>query len=138
MAEQQQVITLDHKNSIEILCSYVEVAQKSGAFLLAESDILKRCKDVLLKGAQDQEINTLTARNLFVQAVNKGQSKGCYSLEDSSILFKVCQYISTTETQPQPPQAPQSTQPAQQIQQVDDDLNSLSDPVPLRSGPKII
>jgi hypothetical protein len=135
MSESQPTtITLDSKNSIEILLTFVETAQKAGTFLLAESDILKRSKDVLLKGMQDDEINVPSARNLFIQAVNKGQSKGCYTLEDASILHKVCQYVSqniNTEAS-----APQQQQ--QQVQSSQDDLSSLSDPVPIRTGPLVV
>lgn len=140
MAEQQQqpqVITLDNRNSIEILSQYIEVAQKAGAFLLPESDLLKRCRDVLLRGTEDQEVNVPTARNLFIQAVNKGQSKGAYSLEDASILHKVCQFVSqnlSSETSaPEPTAAPAAVQAPDS-----EDLDSLSDPVPLRSGPKTV
>lgn len=129
MSEQEtqpQVITLDSTNSIEILAQFVEVAQKAGAFLLSESDILKRGKDVLLRGAQDPEITSTIAKTLFMQAVTKGQAKGAYTLDDASIIHKVCQYISqndlpTTSTVPQL-----------------DSLDSLSEPVPIRSGPKVL
>lgn len=131
MSETATTITLDTKNSIEILTQFVEVAQKHGSFVLAESDILKRCKDVLLKGIQDAEINVPTARNLFIQAVNKGQSKGAYTLDDASILHKVCQYVSQNLAADTPSPIVSTN--------TDDDLNSLSEPVPLRSnGPKII
>lgn len=140
MAEQQQqpqVITLDNRNSIEILSQYIEVAQKAGAFLLPESDLLKRCRDVLLRGTEDQEVNVPTARNLFIQAVNKGQSKGAYSLEDASILHKVCQFVSqnlsSEASAPEPTAAPAAVQAPDS-----EDLDSLSDPVPLRSGPKTV
>lgn len=130
---QPQLITLDAKNSIEILTQFVEVAQKHGAFLLAESDILKRAKDVLLRGVQDPEINDTSARNLFIQAVNKGQQKGAYTLDDASILHKVCQFIAQSSQQSQQVQS-------QQVQSTveDDDLDSLSAPVPLRTQPKIV
>lgn len=150
MAEQQQqpqVITLDNRNSVEILAQYIEVAQKAGAFLLPESDLLKRARDVLLRGAEDPEVNIPNARNLFIQAVNKGQSKGAYSLEDASILHKVCQFVaqnlsadapaasessgSTSADAPPPP-------PALASSSSEDDLDSLSDPVPLRSGPRTV
>lgn len=131
--QQPQVITLDNRNSVEILAQYIEVAQKAGAFLLPESDLLKRCRDVLLRGAEDPEVNVPTARNLFIQAVNKGQSKGAYSLEDASILHKVCQFVAqnlSAEAAAAPAQsAPESSS---------EDLDSLSDPVPLRSGPKTV
>jgi len=139
MAEQQQqqpqVITLDDRNSVEILAQYIEVAQKAGAFLLPESDLLKRCRDVLLRGAEDPEVNVPTARNLFIQAVNKGQSKGAYSLEDASILHKVCQFVAQNLSAEAP--AP-SAAPVAATESSSDDLDSLSDPVPLRSGPKTV
>lgn len=138
MADQQQpqpqVITLDSRNSVEILAQYIEVAQKAGAFLLPESDLLKRCRDVLLRGAEDPEVNVPTARNLFIQAVNKGQSRGAYSLEDASILHKVCQFVAQNLSAEAPAAPAASPAPVEQS----DDLNSLSDPVPLRSGPKTV
>lgn len=143
MADQQQqqpqVITLDNQNSVEILAQFIEVAQKAGAFLLPESDLLKRARDVLLRGAQDPEVNVPTARNLFIQAVNKGQSKGAYSLEDASVLHKVCQFVAQNLSAEAAP-ASQQAQPEAQSQPavVEDDLDSLSDPVPLRSGPRTV
>lgn len=123
---QPQTITLDAKNSVEILIRYTEVAQAKGAFVLQESDILKRCRDILLNSVQDTEINVPTARNLLIQAVNKGQSKGCYNLDEASILHKVCQYVTQNISDPLTPQV-QATAP------VNDDLSTLSDPVPLKS-----
>lgn len=148
MSEQNQqptIITLDNKNSVEILSSYIDISQKAGVYMLQESDILKRCRDLLLKGVEDPEINVATAKNLFVQAIMKGQSKGCFSLDDASILHKVCTFISTnTDADTQP--STQQVQPAQQFQQVqagpvneDDSLSSLSDAVPLKSfGPRTV
>jgi hypothetical protein len=145
MSESQQpTITLDSNNSIEILAQFVEIAQKHGSFVLAESDILKRCRDVLLRGLQDTEINVPSARNLFIQAVNKGQSKGAYTLDDASILHKVCQYVSQNLTSEQPQQQPQQPQPQQvlplsQLAVDDDSLSTLSEPVPFKtSGPRVV
>lgn len=145
MAEQQQqqqpqVITLDSRNSLEILVQYIEVAQKAGAFLLAESDLIKRCKDVLLNGQEDHEVNIPTARTIFLQAVQKGQSKGAYTLEDASIIHKVCQFITQNISAESPaPQPPTTSTPTPVLSKpVEDDLDSLSDPVPLRSGPKVV
>lgn len=129
---QPTVITLNAKNAIEILVKYTEVAQKAGAFLLQESDTLKRCRDLLLSNIQDPEVNVPTARNLFIQAVNKGQTKGCYTLDDASILHKVCQYVAANLSEELPTTSP--TLPTV----TDDDLNSLSDPVPLKSSPRVI
>jgi hypothetical protein len=145
-ATQPKVITLNMTNSIELLSQYIEVAQKAGTFLLAESDLLKRCRDVLMHGAQDHEINTHTAKNLFIQAVNKGQSKGAYTLEDASIIHKICQFVlqnikedvvfSNAHTQQQRENVVQTG--VNESDDLSDDLDSLSDPVPLRSVPRVI
>ena len=154
--EQPQIITLDDSNSVQILLQYVEVAQKAGTFILSEAEILKRCKDVLISNLNDSEINTVQAKQLIIQAIIKGQAKGAFTLDDASILHKVCQFVSTTLTpqvQPQPVQ-PQQVQPSQQQPQVqpsqqqpqvqpqvseEDDLSSLSDPVPLKtSRPRVV
>ena len=147
MTEQQQpqIINLNDQNSIQILMQYIEVAQKAGAFLLQEAEILKRCKDVLFSNAQDNDINNIQAKQLFVQAVVKGQSHGAYTLDDASMLNKVCQFINNSLTNEQPqvqqeqPQVQQEqvqVQPQiQEIQEIqeDDDMSSLSAPVPLRT-----
>jgi len=157
MAEQTpQVITLNLRNSVEILAQYIEVAQKAGTFILPESDILKRAKDVLLNDAQDHEINVSSARTLFIQAVNKGQSKGAYTLDDASLIHKICQFISQNiaAEAPPPPTIPESTVNLDDSNNVSNDtsndtnndttetesvdLDSLSAPVPLRSGPKTV
>jgi hypothetical protein len=134
MADQQaqpQSITLDSKNSIEILSQFIDVANKNGTFTLAEADILNRARGVLLKGTQDNEINESTGRNLFIQAITKGQSKGSYSLEEASILHQVCTFVSSNLQAPLPPVSQETTP------ETSDDLSELSDPVPLR-GPKIL
>jgi hypothetical protein len=152
--QEPQVITLNDTNSIQILVQYVEVAQKSGAFVLAESDLLKRCRDVLLQGASDAEVTIPLARQLLVQAVTKGQAKGAYNLDDASILHKVCQYVGANLEAQAAPQAQEqaSQQQASQQQPVAsvkeaveeveddlDDLNSLSAPVPLKTPkPKVV
>lgn len=154
MSQEPQVITLNDTNTVQILVQYVEVAQKAGAFLLPESDLLKRCRDVLMHGATDNEVTAPLARQLLVQAVNKGQAKGAYSLDDASIVHKVCQYLSEGQTQSQqqsqqqqPSQQPSQPQMQQQVEEVeeeseledDDDLNSLSAPVPLKTPrPKVV
>ena len=136
MSDTPQVITLDNSNSVQIVLQFVDVAQKAGTFILSESDILKRCRDVLLSNVTDPEINVVHAKQLIVQAIIKGQAKGCFTLDDASILHKVCQYISTTLTAPVQPAPVQPTQ----IQEVDDDdISMLSAPVPLKtSRPRVV
>ena len=132
MAEQvsqPQVITLDKQNSVQILSNFIDQANKTGAFLLGESDILKRSKDVLLNGKSDTEINVQKALELFLQGITKSQSKGCFTLEESSILFKVVQFISANSSQ--------WIDTVGTVGTIDDDLSSLSQPVPIKS-PKTI
>jgi hypothetical protein len=133
---QQQVITLNAHNSVQILLQFVEVAQKAGTYLLPESDLLKRCRDFLLAGAQDQDLDGPKARNLLIQAINKGQARGAYSLDDASVLYKVCQYVQQNleaEVSPMPVQPQQVVVDKSEVPVVEDDLSSLSDPVPLRA-----
>lgn len=144
---QDNVLTLDHNNTVLILLQYVEVAQKAGVFLLAESELLKRCKDYLVAGARDAEItNTKLARQLLVQAVNKGQSKGAYTLDDAALLHKVCTFVlSNLDTDLVPVSQVQTSQATAQAQQPvtsksnsnDLDLSELSAPVPLKS-PRVL
>jgi hypothetical protein len=140
---QETVITLDNRNTALILLQYVEVAQKAGVFLLSESDLLKRCKDFLLTGTQDAEITTTKlARQLLVQAVNKGQSKGAYSLDEAALLHKVCTFVLAnleTDLHTLPPvQQAHVEQPVQvPVEQPVSDLSELHAPVPLRS-PRVL
>lgn len=140
---QENVITLDNRNTALILLQYVEVAQKSGVFLLSESELLKRCKDFLVSGTQDTEItNTKLARQLLVQAVNKGQAKGAYTLDDAALLHKVCTFVLAnleTDLHSLPPvEQPPAPAPAPAPAQVQEsDLSELHAPVPLRT-PRVL
>jgi hypothetical protein len=147
--EQPSVITLSKENSINIFVQYIEIAQKVGAYELKEADILKRASDVLIHHAKDPEISENLAINLLIQGINKAQKHGgAYTLNDAALLHKVIQYIVTAQSAPQnevvtdiatvSPQseetseittAPESTDNAEDS---DDDLASLSEPVPLR------
>jgi hypothetical protein len=123
---QPQTIVLNNQNSIEILVNYIEVAQKNGAFLLPESEVLKRCKDFLLKNVSDNELTVSSATNLLIQGINKGQKAGSYTLDDAYVLHRVCTYVSQNLNEPV------------NNGNGNDDLNSLSDPVPLKTGPRTI
>lgn len=146
--EQQQptVITLDKNSSINIFIQYIEIAQKAGAYELKEAEILKRSTDVLINNVIDPEINENMAINLLIQGINKGQKHGgAFTLNDAALLHKVIQFL-INSSQPQPPSQqvtsesssdnkPEATLESEQEQEVDsgeDDLASLSEPVPLR------
>lgn len=96
MSEKE--IVIDETNSIQILYQFIEVAQKGGSFLLQESAVINRCKDILFSKIEDKEISPLQARQAFIQAVVKGQAKGLYTLDESTLLHKVCMFISNNDS----------------------------------------
>jgi hypothetical protein len=147
--EQQQptVITLDKNSSINIFIQYIEIAQKAGAYELKEAEILKRATDVLTNNVTDPEINENLAINLLIQGINKGQKHGgAFTLNDAALLHKVIQFMINSSQPPQ--QQPQVTsdesasnneteaapepEQEQEVDSGEDDLASLSEPVPLR------
>ena len=132
--EDPTVITLNDKNTVEILSKYVEVAQQKGAYLIQEAEVLKRACDVLLYNIVDKEINNNMAKQLLIQGVVKGQTHGAYSLNDASLLHKVIMFVSTS-LQPQPEPQPQVAQPAAskpEPQEDEYDLSDLAEPIPLK------
>ena len=141
--EQPSVITLTKENSINIFVQYIEIAQKVGAYELKEADILKRASDVLIHGAKDHEINENLAINLLIQGLNKGQKHGgAFTLNDAALLHKVIQFIVTNTEQseeskpieeaPKNDAVPEVSNVQEPVEDSDDDLSSLSEPVPLR------
>ena len=138
---QPQVITLDKNVCINIMVQYIEVSQRAGAFDLKEADVLKRAVDFLVNNAPDNELNEGVALNLLVQGIVRGQKHGAFTLNDAALLHKVLSFLSQLmePQQPSVQQPPATEQPAVQQQVAepvaesnDDDLASLSDPVPLR------
>lgn len=139
--EQQKVITLDDKNSIDILLQYIEVGQQKGAYLLQEAELLKRAVDVLKNNVPDAEINQSNAKNLLVQGIHKAQKHGSFTLNDAAILSKVVQYVQTIPSQAPTQITPITPTPVQHtitptptpVQQTNvEDLSELSEPVPLK------
>ena len=146
MSETQEptVITLDNKNSINILAQYVEVAQQKGAYLLNEAELLKRAMDVSINNVPDNEINVDLAKQLLIQGVNKGQRHGAYTLNDASLLSKVVTFVASSVTvQPQPTfqgngeESPQESVKEDTVKEESnmssiDDLSDLAEPIPLK------
>ena len=144
--EQPSVITLTKENSINIFVQYIEIAQKAGAYELKEADILKRASDVLVHKATDPEISENLAINLLIQGINKGQKHGgAYTLNDAALLHKVIQYVVTAQPAQQNEVVTEvqgnneTTETSELIEneqdnsdEAEDDLASLSEPVPLR------
>jgi hypothetical protein len=143
-AKQEPVlVNLDEKNSVQILSQYVEVAQKKGAYLLQEAEVLKRSMDVLLNNVHDKDINNLLAKQLLIQGVQKGQSHGAYSLNDASLLNKVVQFVANSFPQEssgssvEPSSSGQNNDTQPSSSQDDsksslDDLTDLAEPIPLK------
>jgi hypothetical protein len=143
MSEQQEptVITLDDKNSVQIMAQYIEVAQQKGAYLLNEAEILKRSMDVLMNNVPDKEIDSAMAKQLLIQGVNKGQRHGAYTLNDAALLSKVVMFVANTlQPQDQPSQpavsnsVPQPSAPSvpSSVSTSSDDLSDLAEPIPLK------
>lgn len=138
--EDPTVITLNDKNTVEILSKYVEVAQQKGAYLIQEAEVLKRACDVLLYNIVDKEINKNMSKQLLIQGVVKGQTHGAYSLNDASLLHKVIMFVSTSlqsQSQSQQPQSepqsePQSDTSKPEPQEDEYDLSDLAEPIPLK------
>ena len=141
--QEPSVITLTKESSINIFIQYIEIAQKAGAYELKEAEILKRASDVLLHNANDHEINENLAINLLIQGINKGQKHGgAFTLNDAALLHKVIQYIimssqQSTQDNNLATEADKGETTAvsndQEIEsENEDDLSSLSEPVPLR------
>lgn len=86
-------IELNDTNTLEFLIKYTDLANKHGSFTLQEADILNRCIKVAT-GNQDTDISLAKARELLINGIAKGQAKGSYSLEDSSLLLRIIKYIS--------------------------------------------
>lgn len=144
--EKPTIITLGPSNVLPYLIKYVEVSQKKGTFNLAEADILKRCIDVSYRGLSDKEINGDQAIELLVQAIYKGQSHGDYTLNDSSLLFNIVNYINENkqalndaskhkhlqQQEPSIESKPEEIEGSESDAGSDDfDLSELSNPVPL-------
>ena len=133
--QQPSVITLNKTNSIQILIQYIEIAQKAGAYELKEAEILKRSVDVLINSVSDSEINENLAVNLLIQGILKGQKHGgAFNLNDAALLQKVIQYIVSlsVENSETPAAVTNETVNQESKNEDDDDLSSLSEPVPLR------
>lgn len=146
--EQPTVITLDSKNSLQILSQYVEVAQQKGAYLLNEAELLKRAMEVSLNNVPDNEIDLNLSKQLLIQGVHKGQRQGAYTLNDAALLSKVVAFVSNTLTQTQVPaqtQVPVQTQaqpqnhverqhqvPVSSNDTSSDELFDLAEPIPLK------
>jgi hypothetical protein len=114
---------MDTKSAVEVLVKYVELGQQKGAYLLPEADVLKRATDVLVKNTEDPELTQNISLNVLVQGVTKGQKAGAYTLADASLIHKAIQFFQA------PPVAPTA---AIQESTLDDDLASLSDPIPFK------
>lgn len=137
-SQQQNAIELNEPNALMILKQYIEVAQQKGAYMLSEAGLLKRAMEVAVGGAQDDEINGLTAKSLLIQGVQKGQRQGAYTLSDAALLDRVVNFVvaQTNNASQLPTQTQTQTQTqalsAPGVEEDGGDLDELSAPVPLK------
>lgn len=130
--QEPTVITLDNKNSVQILVQYIELAQQKGAYLLNEAEILKRASEVLLNNVPDNELNSVNAKQLLIQGVNKGQRHGAYTLNDAALLSKVVQFVANTLNQEPSVETSSQNEQSSDFVQTSDDLSDLAEPIPLK------
>jgi hypothetical protein len=100
MSDQPQEILLQPRNSIEILVKYLEIAQQKGAYESNEIVLLNRACAVVLGGHSDEAIDLVKGKELLIQGILKGQSKGVYALGDAALLHTVVQYVVSTMQEP--------------------------------------
>jgi hypothetical protein len=137
MSSEPISINLSTKSCIEILVKYVEVAQQKGAFVLQEADLLKRSIDVLVHGATDKDASLVpsSAQGVILQAIHKGQSKGCYTLNDAFLLHNAIVFLDQAPgvKDSVPASVPVPVLVTVPTDDSDDefDLSELSKPVPL-------
>jgi len=87
---------MNDQQHISTLLKYIEIANSKGCFTLSESEVLKRSKDVVLNGKEDKEVPYSDAVKFLIQGVVNSQSKGIYSLDESSELYKACEFFQKT------------------------------------------
>ena len=106
----------------QLLLASVLVAQQHARcpFNLQEADLLKRCKDSTTSGSG--EIPEKSCLEVFIQAVQKAQKNGVYSLEDASNLYQAILRLAKSADAASSTKASPPTQGAKE---------SLSEPVPL-------
>lgn len=127
------VITLDNKNSVQILSQYIELAQSKGAFLLAEAELLKRSSDFILNNVPDADLNDVNARNLLIQGIHKGQRHGAFTLNDAALLHKVIQFVSSNLNATVDANASSTQENSVHTTSAsDNDLSDLAEPIPLK------
>ena len=94
-----QPLDITKKNAMTYLIQYVEAAQKTGAYTLAEAAVLEKAvqyftPDVKVKPSFGEEVDDPyhTAKQLLYQAAHKGQAKGAFGLKDASFLFEILKF----------------------------------------------
>lgn len=87
---------------VQLLIKLVESAQKQGAFLLRESSLLKKAKDYFNPDLKDEEKPSFTeddkdpeliAQDLLMQAVEVGNRKGAYGLEEAAMAYELVEHL---------------------------------------------
>lgn len=113
--EEQKVIEVNNlETANNILMKYIELGQQKGVFGLAEAELIKRSSDVIFNNVTDPDISQVAAYNLFIQAVNKSQRAGAYTLNDAALLHKTILFVASLFG---PPPGQQVQQPASVQQQ---------------------
>lgn len=77
------------KQLVSFLCERVEFCQSKGCYTIKDAYVLKECIDFLSNGSSsNKEINEKNAIDGVMQALNIGQSKGVFSLEEAHKIYE--------------------------------------------------
>lgn len=119
--EQSQEILLNPRNSAEMLVRYLELAQQKNAFEQNELVLLNRACLVVLNDNEDPEINLTKGKELLIQGILKGQSKGVFALGDAALLHTIVQYVVATLSEPVNQAIVSGLSPIEETTEVDDE-----------------
>jgi hypothetical protein len=95
-------VELSTAKAFDLIISFVDLAQKSGAFQLKEAALIHRAVIKLKKQEKihDESFTDDVAKNVIVQAINAGQAKGAYNLDQAALLERaVSVYFSESPAQ---------------------------------------
>lgn len=88
--------TLTRENTANVLIAMVKAGQKTGAFLLQETVLLKKACDYFIKDQKPDmgENPEITAVNLLLQACQKinGSPNNPFTLEDASLIYEIFEF----------------------------------------------
>lgn len=107
----------------DTLQTYIDTCISHNIFAPHELTLLDNSKNTLAINPSDKDSNLI-----YIQAIQKGQIHGLFSLDDASFLFKTCIQLHNKIND----NDNNNNHVVNNNNDFDDDLSSLSEPVPLK------